>query len=91
MLMQFQDFDAPYLDRLRSGDRSTQEHFVAYFGKLVRLKLGKRLRSFAAIEDLQQAAVIEASFVYLTAMRTGMIPRKPMPKPEKFIFDDLLP
>jgi carboxypeptidase Q len=44
-----------------------------------------------AIEDLQQAAAIEASFVYLTAMRTGMIPRKPAPKPEKFIFDDLLP
>src|SRR5580704_1438787 len=54
MLMQFQDFDAPYLDRLRSGDRSTQEHFVAYFSELVRLKLGKHLRSYAAIEDVQQ-------------------------------------
>lgn len=54
MAMQFQDFDAPYLDRLRSGDRSTQVHFVAYFGELIRLKLGKRLRSFAAIEDVQQ-------------------------------------
>jgi RNA polymerase sigma-70 factor (ECF subfamily) len=54
MPMQFQDFDAPYLDRLRSGDRSTQTHFVAYFGELIRLKLGKRLRSFAAIEDVQQ-------------------------------------
>jgi RNA polymerase sigma-70 factor (ECF subfamily) len=54
MPMQFQDFDAPYLDRLRSGDRSTQAHFVAYFGELVRLKLRKRLRSFAAIEDVQQ-------------------------------------
>ena len=54
MPMQFQDFDAPYLERLRSGDRSTQAHFVAYFGQLIRLKLGKRLRSFAAIEDVQQ-------------------------------------
>ncbi len=54
MPMQFQDFDAPYLDRLRSGDRSTQEHFVAYFGELVRLKLDKRLRSFASIEDVKQ-------------------------------------
>jgi carboxypeptidase Q len=43
------------------------------------------------MEDLKQAAAIEASFVYLTAMRQGMIPRKPAPKPEKFIFDDLLP
>jgi RNA polymerase sigma-70 factor (ECF subfamily) len=54
MAMQFQDFDAPYLDRLRSGDHSTQTHFVAYFGELIRLKLGKRLRSLAAIEDVQQ-------------------------------------
>jgi carboxypeptidase Q len=43
------------------------------------------------IEDLEQAAAIEAGFVYLTAMRAGMIPRKPLPKPEKFIFDDLIP
>jgi hypothetical protein len=43
------------------------------------------------IEDLQQAAAIMASFVYNTAMRPHMIPRKPLPKPEKFIFDDLLP
>lgn len=54
MSMQFQDFDGSYVDRLRSGDRSTQEHFVAYFGELIRLKLGKRLRSIAAIEDVQQ-------------------------------------
>jgi carboxypeptidase Q len=43
------------------------------------------------MEDLEQAAAIMASFVYNTAMRPNMIPRKPLPKPEKFIFDDLLP
>jgi carboxypeptidase Q len=43
------------------------------------------------IEDMKQAALILASFVYNTAMRTEMIPRKPLPKPEKFIFDDLIP
>jgi len=52
--MQFQDFDSSYLDRLRSGDFSTQQHFVAYFGELIRLKVGKRLRSIAAIEDVRQ-------------------------------------
>ncbi|HET6256093.1 MAG TPA: M20/M25/M40 family metallo-hydrolase [Puia sp.] len=43
------------------------------------------------MEDMEQAAAIEAAFVYLTAMRSRMIPRKPLPKPEKFIFDDLIP
>jgi carboxypeptidase Q len=43
------------------------------------------------MEDMEQAAAIMASFVYNTAMRTQMIPRKPLPKPEKFIFDDLIP
>jgi RNA polymerase sigma-70 factor (ECF subfamily) len=54
MPMQFQDFDRSYLDRLRSGDFSTQQHFVSYFGELIRLKVGKRLRSMAAIEDVRQ-------------------------------------
>lgn len=40
-----------------------------------------------SIPDLQQAAVIIAAFVYNTAMRDQMIPRKPLPKPEKFVFD----
>jgi len=33
-------------------------------------------------EDLMQASVIIASFVYNAAMREGMLPRKPMPKAE---------
>jgi carboxypeptidase Q len=43
------------------------------------------------MEDMEQAALILAGFVYNTAMRTAMMPRKPLPKPEKFIFDDLIP
>ncbi|GAB2813569.1 zinc-binding metallopeptidase family protein [Ferruginibacter profundus] len=39
------------------------------------------------IADLQQAAVIVAAFVYNTAMRTDMLPRKPLPKAERFVFD----
>jgi hypothetical protein len=42
-------------------------------------------------DDLKQAATIIAAFVYNTAMRNEMLPRKPLPKPEKFIFEDLLP
>ncbi len=40
-----------------------------------------------SIEDLQQAAVIVSAFVYNSAMRSDMLPRKPLPKPEKFVFD----
>ena len=34
-------------------------------------------------EDLVQAAVVEAIFVYNTAMRDQMLPRKPFPHPER--------
>ncbi|HXD76503.1 MAG TPA: M20/M25/M40 family metallo-hydrolase [Puia sp.] len=43
------------------------------------------------MDDLRQSALIMAAFVYNTAMRPDMMPRKPLPKPEKFIFDDLVP
>jgi hypothetical protein len=33
--------------------------------------------------DLQQAAAILASFAYHTAMREGLLPRKPMPPPQR--------
>ena len=35
--------------------------------------------------DLKQAAVVEAIFVYNTAMRDQMLPRKPLPKPKAMI------
>jgi len=54
MAMQFQNFDGDYLDRLRSGDIGTQQHFAEYFGELIRLKAAKRLRSMAAVEDVRQ-------------------------------------
>lgn len=40
-----------------------------------------------SIPDLQQAAVVIAGFVYNTAMRDEMLPRKPLPAPHKFVFD----
>jgi len=33
--------------------------------------------------DLMQASVIVASFVYNTAMRNNLLPRKPLPKVKK--------
>jgi len=54
MFMQFQNFDGSYLEKLRSGDFTTEQHFFAYFGKLIRLKASKRVRTAVAIEDVQQ-------------------------------------
>jgi len=52
--LQFQAFDESYVERLRSGDFRTQEHFVAYFSELIQLKLRSRLRTPQAIEDVRQ-------------------------------------
>lgn len=52
--LQFHSFDAGYVDNLCAGDRWTQEHFVAYFSALLRLKLRSRLQSPQAIEDACQ-------------------------------------
>jgi Zn-dependent M28 family amino/carboxypeptidase len=40
-----------------------------------------------SIEDMQQAAVVIAGFVYNTAMRAEKLPRKPLPAPARFVFD----
>ena len=52
--MQFYAFDDIYLERLRSGDFRTEEHFVSYFSLLIQLKLRSRLNSREAIEDIRQ-------------------------------------
>jgi len=52
--LQFYSFDASYVENLCAGDSATQEHFVAYFGQLLRLKLRSRLQSPHAIEDVCQ-------------------------------------
>ncbi len=39
------------------------------------------------IDDLKQAATVVAGFIYNAAMRDEMIPRKPLPKAERFVFD----
>jgi carboxypeptidase Q len=42
------------------------------------------------LDDLKQAATIVAAFVYNTAMRSEKLPRKQLPKPEKFLFEEFL-
>jgi RNA polymerase sigma-70 factor, ECF subfamily len=52
--LQFYEFDASYLQRLRSGDYRTQDHFVRYFSELIQLKLRSRVQSPQAVEDIRQ-------------------------------------
>jgi len=52
--LQFESFDACYIESLCAGDLGTQEHFVGYFTELLHLKLRSRLQSSHAIEDVRQ-------------------------------------
>lgn len=67
--LQFHSFDEAYIERLRAGDFRTQEHFGIYFSKLIHLKLGSRLRSTDAIEDVRQ----ETFARFYAALRAGKI------------------
>ena len=62
--MEFQTFDAAYLERLRSGEAPTEQHFINYFSELITLKLRSRLQSAEAIEDVKQETFARA-FVLL--------------------------
>ncbi|MDR3771856.1 MAG: sigma-70 family RNA polymerase sigma factor [Terracidiphilus sp.] len=52
--MQFQSFDASYVESLCAGDPGTQAHFVGYFSDLLLVKLRSRLQSPQAVEDVRQ-------------------------------------
>jgi RNA polymerase sigma-70 factor, ECF subfamily len=52
--LQFQTFDADYIEALCAGDRRVQDHFVGYFTELIHLKIRSRLASRQAQEDVRQ-------------------------------------
>jgi RNA polymerase sigma-70 factor (ECF subfamily) len=52
--LDFQAFDAAYLERLRTGDTATERHFVDYFGELIRIKLRARSLPRTQVEDIRQ-------------------------------------
>lgn len=52
--LEFQTFDADYIEALCAGDRRVQEHFVAYFSELIHLKVRSRLASPQAQDDVRQ-------------------------------------
>jgi RNA polymerase sigma-70 factor, ECF subfamily len=66
-------FDEVYLQRLRDRDQATERHFVAYFSKLLLIKLRARLRSSQEIEDIRQETFARV----LKAVRSEGIIRQP--------------
>ena len=47
------EFDQDYLRRLKAGDKDIEEHFFAYFGALLRIRLRSRLGSNEQIESVR--------------------------------------
>jgi RNA polymerase sigma-70 factor, ECF subfamily len=56
--VEFFSFDDAYLQRLRNRDFQTEQHFVAYFTKLILIKLRSRMCSFQFIEDIRQETFV---------------------------------
>jgi RNA polymerase sigma-70 factor, ECF subfamily len=62
-------FTREYVERLREGDPSTEQHFVAYFDQLLRIKLRARMFASETVEDLRQETYIR---VLVTLRRDGV-------------------
>ncbi|HEX7155087.1 MAG TPA: sigma-70 family RNA polymerase sigma factor [Thermoanaerobaculia bacterium] len=62
-------FDDVYVQRLREGDRWTEEHFLHYFQRLLLMKLRGRLRSREAIDDVRQEVFVR---VFRTLRADGL-------------------
>jgi len=53
-------FDQPYIDALVAGDSQIQEHFTAYFGDLLFIKVRATVRSVQLREDIVQETFLRA-------------------------------
>jgi RNA polymerase sigma-70 factor (ECF subfamily) len=56
--VEFFNFDEEYVKRLRGGDPATEQHFVAYFEQLLRIKLRSRMLTSDQVDDLRQETFI---------------------------------
>jgi len=65
--LNFSSFDREYIRRLTEGDPLISDHFSAYFGELLSLKLRARLRSADLLEDIRQETLLRV----LRALRQG--------------------
>ena len=74
--MELFSFDKSYVDRLRDGEPSTEQHFVAYFGQILGIMLRARYLSPERVDDIRQETFAR---VLATLRRDGGIRQ-----PERF-------
>jgi len=72
----FESFNEDYLRRLTDGDSGAGDHFAAYFGNLLFLKLRVRVRSAELIDDIRQETLTRV----LVILREG----PGVQRPERF-------
>ena len=58
-------FDKLYVDRLRDGDTSTEQHFASYFGQILNIMLRARYLSPERVDDVRQETLARV----ITALR----------------------
>ena len=56
--MELFPFDKLYVDRLRDGDSSTEQHFASYFGQILGIMLRARYLSPERIDDVRQETLV---------------------------------
>ena len=64
--MELFTFTKAYVDRLRAADPATEQHFVTYFGQLLRIKLRARFLASETVDELRQETFIRV----ISALRT---------------------
>ena len=65
MSLDFFPFDKLYVDRLRDGDTSTEQHFASYFGQILNIMLRARYLSPERVDDVRQETLARV----ITALR----------------------
>ena len=58
MFLELFPFDKLYVDRLRDGDSSTEQHFASYFGQILGIMLRARYLSPERIDDVRQETLV---------------------------------
>ena len=67
------EFNAMYINSLRLGDPSTEDHFVSHFGPILFKRLRRKLRSTDQAHDLRQETFLRV----LTLLRSEQGVRNP--------------